>query len=266
MNVPLADQPVSPVTGAADTGWGHRIIPLAAAAGLFLGSALFLAGGRAHPGIQVLAGAAPEAFFRTFAETVHHTEGWHGMHMMILVGPLLWAVAAPALLEALRPQARTTGSTARALLVVAGCLWATAFVLDGFGAPVYAQALTATPADASNVGLLTAFAANAVMMSRLGLVGWVVGGLGIAVLGVSLLPTGVRTRWRAVVGVSGILLGLWPLMAALEGEYAGGPFTSRFWIYNALLVGLWYVALATCAFGRPASRDVGRTVRPAHRI
>lgn len=53
-----------------------------------------------------------------------------------------------------------------------------------------------------------------------------------------------------MVGVSGILIGAWPLLAALEGEYAGGPFVSSFWMVNALVVAIWYIALATCAFGR----------------
>lgn len=124
------------------------------------------------------------------------------------------------------------------------------FVLDGFGAPVYAAALAAGDPAAADRAVLTSFAATAVMMSRLGLVSWVLGGLGIGVLGGALLARRVRTPWRIVVGVSGIVIGAWPLLAALEGEYAAGPFTSRFWLANALAVGLWYIALATCAFGR----------------
>jgi hypothetical protein len=42
------------------------------------------------------------------------------------------------------------------------------------------------------------------------------------------------------------MIGVWPLLAALEGEYAGGPFTSAYWMINALVAALWYVALATC--------------------
>ena len=256
MSLPPVD-PMADSASAADASpWPQRLLASGAAAALVLGSGLFLAGGRTHPGIRAPAGAGPDAFFRAFAETVQHTQGWHGMHMMILVGPLLWAVAAPALLDALRPGGRAASSTARSLLLVAGCLWAVAFVLDGFGAPVYAQALADARAPGGDVGLLAAFAANAVMMSRLGLVSWIAGGLGMVVLGGSLQSPGVRTRWRGVVGWSGILVGLWPLLAALEGEYAGGPFTSRVWMYNALAVGLWYVAFATCAFRRRVARGI----------
>lgn len=58
-------------------------------------------------------------------------------------------------------------------------LWAVAFVLDGFGAPVYAEALASADSPEVSAALLTAFRANAAMMSRLGLVSWVVGGVGM---------------------------------------------------------------------------------------
>jgi hypothetical protein len=223
--------------------WGAAIV-------LLLGSLLFLYGGRSHPAIGVPTDGGLDEFFRAFAETVRHTHGWHAMHMLILIGPLCWAVGAPALLDAVHPAARGFTSAARSALLLSGALWAVAFVLDGFGAPVYAGALTSAGGTSIEAGVLTSFQANALMMSRLGLVSWVAGGLGMAVLGGSLLAPVVRTPWRTAVGVSGIVIGAWPLLAALEGEYAGGPFTSRFWMMNALVVALWYVALATSAFGR----------------
>src|SRR5688500_18368383 len=70
---------------------------------LISGSVLFLSGGRAHPAINAAIGASPEEFFRAFADRVRHTHGWHAMHMLILIGPLFWAVGAPAVLDALLP-------------------------------------------------------------------------------------------------------------------------------------------------------------------
>lgn len=163
--------------------------------------------------------------------------------MLILIGPLCWAVAAPAVLDVLRPGLRALTSAARSALLLSGALWGVAFVLDGFGAPVYAEAMTGEAAG----DVMTSFKANAVMMSRLGLVSWVAGGVGMAILGASLLT--LRSAWRAVVGVAGLLIGLWPLLAAVQGEYAGGPFTSRFWLWNAVAAALWYIALASCVFG-----------------
>jgi len=97
---------------------------------------------------------------------------------------------------------------------------------------------------------MTSFQANAIMMSRLGLVSWITGGLGMTMLGGALLARGMRTKWRVTVGILGIVIGAWPLFAALQGEYAGGPFTSQYWRLNAIAVSAWYVALASCAFGR----------------
>ncbi len=223
--------------------WGAAIV-------LIMGSLLFLSGGRAHPAISGTIGAGADEFFRAFADQVRRSHGWHAMHMLILVGPLCWAVAAPALLDAVHPAARALTSSARAALLLSGALWAVAFVLDGFGAPVYANAISGPGSPSFDGGALTSFQANAMMMSRLGLVSWVVGGLGMVVLGGSLLAPSVRTAWRIAIGASGIVIGAWPLLAALEGEYAGGPFTSRYWLANALAAAVWYVGLATCAFRR----------------
>jgi hypothetical protein len=244
------DAPTAPVRSSDTAVTAPRALALGAALVLVLGSVLFLAGGRQHPAINAGLGASADEFFRAFAAKIQHTHGWRGMHLMILVGPLCWAVAAPALLDALRPAARPLTSVARSLLLLAGSLWAVAFVLDGFAAPIFAEAIAtaATPDIAS--GVLISFRAEAVTMSRLGLLSWIASGLAIVVLGGSLLAPDVRTPWRAVVGVTGIVLGAWPLLAALQGEYAAGPFTSRYWMTNALSAGLWFIALAACALRR----------------
>lgn len=238
---------ITPTTSAStrDRGLGW-----VAASVLIIGSVLFLSGGRAHPAINAALGAGPDEFFRAFAEKIRHTHGWHSMHMLILVGPLCWAVAAPAVLDAIRPNARARISAARSALILSAALWAVAFVIDGFGAPVYAEAIATAASPEVASGLLTTFQADAIMMSRFGLVSWVAGGVGMIILGALLLSPGERSMWRVAVGISGILIGTWPLAAAFQGEYAGGPFVSRFWMANALVVAMWYVALASCAFGR----------------
>jgi hypothetical protein len=98
------------------------------------------------------------------------------MHVLILVGPLCWAVAAPAVLDVIRPGARARISAARSALLLSAALWAVAFVIDGFGAPVYAEAIASATSPDIASGLLTSFQADAVMMSRFGLVSWVAGG------------------------------------------------------------------------------------------
>ena len=251
----------TPSCSSVATGWHSpdRWLGWIAASVLIIGSVLFLSGGRLHPAINAALGTESNEFFRAFAEKVRQTHGWHSMHMLILVGPLFWAIAAPAVLDAIRPDAHARISVARSALVLSAALWAAAFVIDGFGAPVYAEAIaSAASADVAS-GLVSSFGAEAVMMSRFGLVSWVTGGLGMIILGGLLLSAGERRLWRGAVGISGILIGAWPLGAALEGEYAGGPFVSRFWMANALIVALWYIGLAICAFGRAPKTDCGRS-------
>ena len=251
----LADSIHSPTDWSGEPPAHGRTLVWGAALVLIAGSLLFLAGGRGHPAISAALGATPEDFMRGFAEKVRHTADWHALHMMILVGPLCWAIAAPTLLDALRPASRGLTSAARSALVLSAALWAVAFVLDGFGAPVYASVMGGSASPDDSAAILTIFQANAIMMSRLGLVSWVAGGAGIAFLGLALLAHPARTVWHTIVAISGLALGAWPVLAALEGEYAGGPFTSGFWMMNALAAGLWFVALASCAVRRPVVRD-----------
>lgn len=236
------------VAGAASAA--TRWLAWSAAAVMTLGSMLFLYGGRMHPGIGAAAGTGVDDFFRGFAGVMLHTSGWQAMHMLILVGPLCWAVAAPVLLDAIHPGARAFTSAARSTLLLSGALWAVAFALDGFGGPVYAAALVTSAGSSIEPGVLASFQANATIMSRLGLVSWIALGLGMVLLSGSLLAPHVRSAWRSVVAISGIALGAWPLGAALQGEYATGPFTSGYWMMNALAVGLWFIALASCSVRR----------------
>ncbi|HJU91280.1 MAG TPA: hypothetical protein VJ672_17980 [Gemmatimonadaceae bacterium] len=245
----VATQTPTPSRRLVRTSTSDRAIAWTAALFLIVGSLLFLAGGRAHPVISSALGGDASQFFVAFAAKVRSTHDWHAMHMMILVGPLFWALAAPTLLDVLRAEARVLAAVARSALVLSAALWAVAFVLDGFGAPVYAAAM----ADMSRQDMtatITDFAANAIVMSRLGLLSLVVGGIGIVVIGVALLGSELRTPWRIVVGASGILIGIWPLFAALQGEYAGGPFTSEYWRVNAIAIAAWFVGFGACAFGR----------------
>ena len=245
MSVIAVDPPTAPPVPAVKL---DRLIPAAGAACLLAGSLLFLLGGRLHPGISSALGSTPDAFFRAFAHEVAHTRGWTGMHMRILVGPVLWAIGASLLLEKLTSASPRLESTARGALFFSAGLWAVAFALDGFGAPVLASGIVDQASPELLESALLAFQANAVVMSRLGLVSWVVGGAGIVLVSAVLLSAGARTAWRSVVGVLGIAVGTWPLIAALAGPYAAGPFTSAFWLPNAVAVGAWYVALASCAY------------------
>ena len=50
--------------------------------------------------------------------------------------------------------------------------------------------------------------------------------------------------WRSLVGYAGLLVGAWPLLATVLGEFYPGPFTSTRWMMTALSLGVWFLALA----------------------
>ena len=60
---------------------------------LLTGSVLFAAGGRLHPRAATAFGTVgtPD-FYRTFAEHIHTMPNWIPIHVLILMGPVLWAL------------------------------------------------------------------------------------------------------------------------------------------------------------------------------
>lgn len=242
MSLATAPSAPHPRCPAATAAWA---VPLLGAACLVAGSVFFLTGGSAHPRIGGGLGAG-DNYFQAFAHEVARTDGWRPMHMQILTAPIFWALGVSFVLDGFGRGVARVASTARAALFLSAALWAVAFALDGFGAPVIATGIIDPVSPDLTGPALLAFEANAVVMSRLGLVGWVVGGAGIVLVSAILLTPGVRTTWRTVVGAAGMVLGAWPLVAALTGPYAAGPFTSEFWLPNAVAAGTWFVTLATC--------------------
>jgi hypothetical protein len=75
-------------------------------------------------------------------------------------------------------------------------------------------------------------------------VSWILIGLGMAAMGGSLLGATVRRRAvKRVIGVAGILLGAWPIVAWAIGVFDPGPFISRWWPLTALLTTAWFIAM-----------------------
>src|SRR5688572_24052632 len=113
---------------------------------LIAGSLAFAGGGRHHPIISTstLGAFGTEQFYRAFAHEMLHTPGWQQMHMLILVGPVLWALGAAAVVRLLPPRVAAFGEVGRAALLLAAGAWALAFILDGFVGPQYARIIAAT--------------------------------------------------------------------------------------------------------------------------
>lgn len=211
---------------------------------LFAGSVIFIGGGRLHPHVGAAIGTLGSAeYFLHFAQTIVSTANWVPMHLMILAGPVMWALAAPSIRYALPASGSTLWATAQTSLVISAALWAVVFVVDGFVAPVYANAMVGASQSGADPSLLTVFAANQTTVIRLGLISWILNGVAIALFSIGLLVGRGRSYLRAGVGAIGILIGVWPIVAALTGEFIPGPFTSELWKETALATSVWYVAL-----------------------
>ena len=213
----------------------------------FAGSLAFLGGGRLHPTVSPRALGGPfgsEQFYRGFANEMLHTHGWEQMHMLILVGPILWALGAAGLARLLPPRVGVLGEIGRAALLMAAGGWTLAFILDGSVGPGYARIIAATP-PGSVTATMSAFGLSQLTMARLGMISIaLVGGAIVAYAG-ALLWIGPLKSWRGVVAVLGLAVGLWPLVASVTGEFDPGPFTSGYWRYTALTIALWMAMLGS---------------------
>lgn len=247
-----------------------RVIPGISAALLILGSALFLAGGRHHPDVATAFGdSGTQSYFRTFAATIHHSANWEGIHLLILLGPVLWALALPVtsrvsdgggFAELRSGLAHLAGRA----ISIGAALWVVAFVLDGYAAPVTSSAIV-TAGSAELPGLLITFRVHQITMVTLGLFSWILIGISMALHGVVMILQQPRSLWRNVLGATGVMLGIWPIVAGMTGEFDPGPFTSDLWRLTALSSALWFAALGVTFVAAPrlaADREVP-DARPA---
>ena len=223
-----------------------RLDTLLPAALLLAGSLVFLGGGGRHPRIGAALGpVGSDEFFRAFAQEIGHVSNWEGMHALILAGPLLWALGAAGAVRLLPARVAALGEVARAALLLGAGAWALAFILDGFVAPTLARGVVAAGSPAEVHAAIVPFRTNQLMMSRLGMVSVVLMGAAATAFALALLATARAASWRAAVGATGLLVGLWPMLAAAAGEFAPGPFTSPYWMVTALATGTWFALLAT---------------------
>jgi len=212
---------------------------------LFAGSLLFLGAGRLHPTIGTSLGPEGSAeFFRAFAAEMLHMHNWESVHLGILVGPVLWALASTGTARLLSPRATALGDVGRTALLLGAALWSVAFILDGFVGPRLAEAISAAGVGADAVAI-NAFRANALTMARLGMISIALIGVGILTFASGLLIDARVRSWTAAVGALGVIAGAWPIIATVSGEFSPGPFTSPYWTITALSIGLWFLLLGS---------------------
>ena len=174
---------------------------------LLAGSAAFLGAGRLHPRIDTSLGpVGSDEFFRAFAAEIVHVPGWETMHTLILVGPLLWALAAVGAARLLPRRVVPLGDVAVGALLLGAAFWAVAFVLDGFVTPVHARTVLAAGAGADTTAL-AAFRVTQLTMARLGAFSVVLIGAATFMFGAALLDGARMLSWRAAVGLFGLCVG-----------------------------------------------------------
>jgi hypothetical protein len=142
------------------------------------GSISFLGTGRLHPPINSSLGTlGSDTFYRAFAAEMLHMPNWGGMHLGILAGPVLWALATAGVARVLPRRVATLADVGRHALLIAAALWSVGFVLDGFVGPALARHIAAAGV-ASDATAIRAFSANQLQMARLGMLSIVLIGAG----------------------------------------------------------------------------------------
>jgi hypothetical protein len=238
----------------------NRISPWLPFCLLLAGSIVFLNGGRSHPHTGAGMGpvGSPEYFFH-FAQAISSTPGWVPMHVMILIGPVTWALATASIRAALPERGSSLWGTAQVALVISATLWAVTFIFDGLVAPVFARTIVA--AGQVEPLMLASFRANQVTVITTGLISWILNGIAIVLFSIGLFAVQGRSYPRLAVGAIGILIGVWPIVAAITGEFIPGPFTSDLWKETALATAIWYVAFGVALARVPRAPRVAVSER-----
>jgi len=217
-----------------------------------LGAILLLAGGRGHPSINSTLGAMGSVqFYQAFADHVRSAPHWEAIHDMILIGPVLWALAASGVHTVLPRSGDPLWAVARTAFILGASAWVVAFGLDGHNARAYADAI-ATAADPASLADKTfQFSLSTRLVGYFGRLGWMLVSLPFAAYGAGLLLGAGSLVWRKVLGAAGVLLGSWMLYELLSGAFTPAPFTSQYWRYTAVATGAWVTAFGvTIGMGR----------------
>ena len=224
---------------------------------IITGVVVFLWGGAQHPATDDSLGAVgTEEYFEAFAGHVATSDRWQVIHTGILAGPLLWALGLLAIARRTHGHESDSWSQLGVHSMTMGAIgWSIVFVLDGFVAPLNAAAVL----DGGTIAAVNAFRTNQEIVIRLGLVSWLLIGVGIAATSVAMLTHARRRRTRVALATVGLVVGLWPIAAWVTGEFVPGPFTSALWTATAVLTSLWFLASATAVIVSPEVRQ------PPHR-
>jgi hypothetical protein len=220
-----------------------------------LGSVLFLAGGKSHPSINSTLGVMGSVqFYQAFADHVRSAPHWEAIHDLILIGPVLWALAASGVHSVLPRSGDPLWAIARTSFILGAAAWVVAFALDGHNARAYSDAIAAASDPVVLADRAFQFSISTRLVGYFGRLGWMLVSLPFAAYGAGLLLGAPASLWRKILGASGILLGVWMLYELVSGAFTPAPFTSQYWRYTALGTAAWVSAFgATIALARRRS-------------
>ena len=208
-----------------------------------LGTVLFLAGGKSHPSINSSLGVMGSVqFYQAFAEHVRSAPHWEAIHDLILIGPVLWALAASGVHVVLPRGGDPLWAVARTSVVLGAAAWVVAFALDGHNARAYADAIATAVDPAALADKAFQFSISTRLVGYFGRLGWMLVSLPFAAYGAGMLLGAGASLWRKILGAAGVLLGLWMLFELVTGSFTPAPFTSQYWRYTALATGTWVIA------------------------
>lgn len=231
-----------------------RIFYLLCGLGLIAGGIILNGYGRFHPstGLDI----PDDQYWPAFADLVLQNADWRQLHSGILIGPVLWALGAVGAHQALREKGEERFSALGSTAVAMGAMaWSVAFIFDGFVAVTLSRAV-ATSGPEGLIAAIGSLQAAEVVVLRLGLVAWILIGLGAAAFAGSLFTAEILSRWlRWALAVSGILVGLWPLLATATGAFIPGPFTSPLWLPTVVLTSVWFSGLGVMLIAQTFNRQ-----------
>src|SRR5215207_4839672 len=146
---------------------------IAAGTVALLGSVLFIYGGSFHPHVNSDIGTVgSETFYRHFIQMVASVPDWERFHVMILAGPVLWAVSIAGFAHTADATRRPLWTIATQAFGIAAVLWAVTFALDGFVTALHARAVVAAATPMMDAINYRGFVANQNVVARLGAVSW----------------------------------------------------------------------------------------------
>lgn len=222
-------------------------------------------GGVLHPatGDPALGAAGSIEYWFNFAAVTAGFATWEGVHVSIMAGRVLMALGAVGLFWLLRERGEMQfSSLALIALGMGATLWAVAFIFDGYVSLAQAQAVMREMDEAHRAGAIAGLRGAETVLNRAGLVGITIFGLGQAAFGASILTVGIwpdgslARPLRLIVGIAGVVLGLFPIVGWLTGMLTPSPFNSPLWRPFASLIVVWFIAVGI-ALVRRAWRKAG---------